>query len=44
LLAEARALLTFEAEDKSFVAQFQKAIRRSLEVKDLHNEALKSLE
>ena len=44
LLKEACVLLNFEAEDKTFVEQFQKAIRRSLEVKDLHNEALKSLE
>lgn len=41
LLAEARALLNFEAEDKTFVEQFQKAIRRSLEVKDLYEEAFK---
>ncbi len=44
LLQEARALLNFEAGEKAFVEQFQKAIRRSLEVKDLYEETLKSME
>ena len=44
LLVEARALLNFESEEKPFVEQFQKAINRSMQVKDLYEEALKSIE
>ena len=41
LLAEVRSLLNLEAGEKTFVEQFQKAIRRSLEVKDIYEEAFK---
>ena len=40
LLAEARSLLNLGAGEKTFVEQFQKAINRSLQVKDLYEEAL----
>ena len=44
LLAEARALLVLEAGEESFVVQFQNAINRSTQVKDLYEAALKIAE
>ncbi len=41
LLVEARGLLTMEAGEESFVTQFQNAIHRSTQVKDLYAKALK---